>query len=195
MAAVVKAILLDEEARAGDTAPVTNDGHLREPILWTTSVLRALNAVPKPTVTDNSAYSSIPSMAGSLGEMDFQSPTVFNFFPADWQLQGTNMIAPEFALETSATIMGKLNLANNIVDNLIGKLAVDLSATSPLGVLASTSNDALLDELNKLFLHGQMSSQMRSTISSAISGISDPAQRVRMAVYLVITSTQYKIIH
>ena len=195
MAAVVKALLLDEEARAGDVAASTNDGYLREPILWTANVLRGLSAVPKPAVTDVSAYTSVSSVASSQGEMVFQSPTVFNFFPTDWTVQGTGMSGPEFALETSATIMQKLTLANSVVDNEVGKLMVDLSATSPLGVLASTSNGALLDELNKLFLHGQMSSAMRSTISSTLAGVTDPAQRVRMAVYLVITSTQYKVIH
>jgi hypothetical protein len=158
-------------------------------------VLRALNAVPKPTVTDESAYTAIDSFASSQQQRVFYSPTVFNYYPASYDLAGTGLNAPQFALETSATIMTKLTLASSVVNNWLGELAVDLSATSPMGKLATASNDLLLDELSKLFLNGTMPPEMRSTIETALSGISDPAQRVRTAVYLVITSSQYKVIH
>jgi len=195
MAAVIKAILLDPEARAGDVAPVENDGYLREPILWTANVLRALNAVPKASVTTNAAYTAIPSFSANQQEPALYQPSVFNFYPASFPLQDSSLNAPQFALETSATIMAKLTLASSAVNNLLGGLTVDLSATSPWGQLATASNDMLLDELNNLFLHGTMSTQMRSAIESALSGITDPAQRVRTAVYLVITSSDYKVIH
>jgi hypothetical protein len=45
-----------------------------------------------------------------------------------------------------------------------------------------------------MFMHGQMSADMRTQILKAISGLST-AQQVRVAVYLVITSSQYKIMH
>jgi hypothetical protein len=107
----------------------------------------------------------------------------------------TGLNAPQFALETTATIMQKLTLSSYIVNNLLGRLTVDLTATGPLGRMAVASNDVLLQELNNLFLHGQMSTQMRSTIANAIGGISDPAQRVRTAVYLIISSPQYRVVH
>jgi len=195
MAAVIKAILLDPEARAGDTETVENDGYLREPILWTTGVLRGLNAVPKPGVTDNSAYTAIDSFSAAMQEPVFYSPTVFNYYPANYDLGTTGLQAPQFALETSATIMTKLGLASAAVDNLLGRLMVDLSATGPLGQLATASNDLLLDELSKVFLHGLMPAQMRSSIEGALSGITDPAERVRVATYLVLTSSQYKVVH
>ena len=40
-----------------------------------------------------------------------------------------------------------------------------------------------------------MSSQMRTTIINHITTLTDPAQRVRVATYLIITSSQYKILH
>lgn len=195
LAATIKALLLDPEARAGDSATVANDGYLREPMLWVASVLRALHAVPKPGVTDNSAYTAIDSFASSQQENVFNPATVFNFYPAQYSLAGTGLQAPQFALETSATIMQKLTLASEMVDDEVGKLTIDLTDTSPLGVLAAASDATMLDELSRLFLHGTMSTQMRSTIETAIGGVPDPAQRVRMAVYLVITSSQYKVIH
>jgi uncharacterized protein (DUF1800 family) len=41
MKAVLTAILTDPEARDADTDPTTGGGHLREPILYFTSILRA----------------------------------------------------------------------------------------------------------------------------------------------------------
>ena len=195
MAAVVKALLLDPEARAGDTTESATDGYLREPILWTANILRALNAVPKPAYNDYTAYTAIDSFANSQGQRVFNSPTVFNFYPAEWTLMNTGLNAPQFALEDTATIMQKLTLSSNVVNNQLGRLMIDLTATGRLGTMAAASNDVLLQELSNLFLHGQMPTQMRTAIMNAITGINDPAQRVRTAVYLIISSPQYRVIH
>jgi hypothetical protein len=48
--------------------------------------------------------------------------------------------------------------------------------------------------LGTIFMHGQMPSDMRSEILSAIGGLGT-AQQVRVATYLVITSSQYKVMH
>ena len=42
MKAVINAILTDTEARAGDTSPSFDGGHLREPMLYMTDVMRGL---------------------------------------------------------------------------------------------------------------------------------------------------------
>ena len=47
--------------------------------------------------------------------------------------------------------------------------------------------------LNMLFMHGQMSSPMWTAIVNTITPLTDMGQRVRIAAYLVITSSQYKI--
>lgn len=195
MAAVIKAILFDSEARAGDSSPMASDGHLREPILWLTYVLRALGAAPRPGVTDNNAYDQLEYFTSGLSQIMFRPGSVFNFFPLDYQVPGTNLEGPEFGLETTATTMAKLSMADSIIFNYDGNLVVDLSATSPLGTLAASSNDALLDELSKLFFHGQMSTFTRTTILNSITPLTSEAQRARFAVYLVITSSEFKVEH
>ena len=100
--------------------------------------------------------------------------------------------------------MLQLSLADSIVNNKISSFKVDLSATSALGKLAATPGD-LVDTLSMLFMHSQMPANMRSTIVNAVTAITIPtsqsgaatayAQRVRVALYLVITSSQYKVIH
>jgi hypothetical protein len=48
--------------------------------------------------------------------------------------------------------------------------------------------------LGTIFMHGQMPADMRTEILSAINGLGT-AQQVRVATFLVITSSQYKVMH
>ncbi len=193
MGAVLTAILLDPEAREGDDGSVVEGaGHLREPILWLTAVMRGLEATK--STGDASSYQGIDNAAAQLSEPLLQAPSVFNYFPPSYQLPDTSTLAPEFSLENSAMIIDKLNIADQIISNTLGKEAVDLSSTGTLGQLAAVSADALLDRLSLVFLHGEMSADMRNVIKDELAGISDPAQQVRVAVYLVITSPQFKVI-
>ena len=191
MQAVLTAIFTDPEARAGDTSPQASDGHLREPILWLTAVMRGLGYV---NVNPNDYYQYLSGYTQALGELPYQSPAVFNFFPPGYVISGTTLNAPEFALENTGSVSDKLSLADKLVDNIITGFNVDLSATSPLGQLASVPAN-LVGGLNTLFMHSQLDAQTQAAIVAEVAGISDLAQRVRVATYLVITSSQYKILH
>ena len=191
MQAVIRAILEDTEARAGDTDPLYDGGHLREPILWITNFLRAVGF----TNTDpNGSYYNLSNQANNLSERPYRSPAVFNFFPPEYVVPQTTLNAPEFGLENTATAILRLSLANTLVFNKISGFNVDLSATSTLGQIAAPSPANLVDTLGTMFMHGQMPSDMRAEILNTISGLST-AQQVRVATYLVITSSQYKIMH
>ena len=193
MQAVLTAIFTDPEARAGDTAQQASDGHLREPILWTTDVMRGLGFV---NVDSNNYWQNLSVKTVALGEQPFGSPAVFNFFPPDYVIPGTSLNAPEFGLENTANVITRLTLANYIVVNQIGGFNVDLSATSPLGQIAASQGPAaLVNALSKLFLYGTMDSSTNAAITNEISTVTDPAQQVRLAVYLVITSPEYLILH
>jgi len=198
MKAVVRAILEDQEARAGDTNPNADGGHLREAMLWLPDVLRGLGAVNTSGTGD---YSSLSWSTSALGEQPYVAPSVFNFFPPEYLIPGTATNAPEFGQENTASVILRLSLADSVTHNWLTHFTVDLSATSPLGVLASRSGvvtvDAgnLVDELGLIFLHAQMPAAMRTAIVNQVAGISDIGQRVRVAVYLVITASQYKVEH
>jgi uncharacterized protein (DUF1800 family) len=191
MQAVIRAILEDPEARAGDTDATYDGGHLREPMLWMTNFMRAVGF----TNTDaNGSYFSLSNYSNNLSERPYRSGSVFNFFPPSYVIPQTTLTAPEFDLENSATAILRLSLADSFVNNKITSFNIDLSATSPLGQLAAASPGQMVDMLGTIFMHGQMPSDMRSEIISAIGGLST-AQQVRVATYLVITSSQYKIMH
>lgn len=189
--AVVRAILEDSEARAGDTDPTFDGGHLREPMLYLANVIRGLGFV---NTDPTSYYGTLSNYSGSLSERPYGSGSVFNFFPPSYLIPDSGVNAPEFALENTATAILRLTQANQLVYNQISGFSVDLSATSAYGMMASNPGN-LVDALGVVFMHAQMPANMRTAIVNHITTLTDPAQRVRVATYLVITSSQYKVMH
>jgi uncharacterized protein (DUF1800 family) len=137
MQAVIRAILEDPEARAGDTDPTYDGGHLREPMLWITNFLRAVGF----TNTDpNSSYFSLSNYSNNLSERPYRSGSVFNFFPPSYVIPQSTLNAPEFDLENTATAILRLSLADSLVNNKITGFSIDLSATSTLGQIAAANS-------------------------------------------------------
>ncbi len=192
MQAVIRAILTDQEARAGDTNASYNGGHLREPILFLTAMMRALNF----TNTDvNGSYASLSNYSSNLSERPYRANSVFNFFPPNYVIPGTTTVAPEFDIENTATATLRLSLADSIVNNKISSFTVDLSNTSTLGTMAANPT-TLVNYLSTLLMHSQMPANMSTEIINTITPITNNnAQRVRVAIYLIVTSSQYKVIH
>jgi uncharacterized protein (DUF1800 family) len=198
MKAVIQAILLDTEARAGDSSPSFDGGHLREPMLYLTDVIRGLGF----TNTDpNGYYSNLSNYSSPLSEKPYTSGAVFNFFPPNYVIPGTTINAPEFGIENTASAILRLTLADDLVNNKISGFNVDLSATSALGMMASATGNATTDSTNlvtalsTIFMHGQMPAQMQTDIVNHVATLSNIAERVRVATYLVITSSFYKVEH
>jgi uncharacterized protein (DUF1800 family) len=196
MQAVVRAILEDQEARAGDTNPAFDGGHLREPMLYMTDVLRGLGFSSTSPNGDNSMLNIYTS---PIGEIPYASSSVFNFFPPNYIIPDTTANSPEFSLENTGSAILRLTLADTVVYNKIDYFKGDLSATSALGITASKTGVAatdagnLVDSLGIIFMHGQMPAQMRTAIVNHVATLTNIPERVRVATYLVITSSQYKI--
>jgi hypothetical protein len=195
MAAVVKAILADVEAR-GDTPSDPNAGHLREPVLYITTVLRALGA------QSDGVY--LRSQISNMGQPIFTPPTVFNFYPPSYQLPGSTTLAPEFFIQNAATALARANFINQLVYG--GGAKADATVTGSTGTSVNLSAlvtpppqsaGALVDQLNTLLLHGSLSSDARGLIVSAVNAAptSDPLGQVKTAVYLLATSPQFQVEH
>jgi uncharacterized protein (DUF1800 family) len=204
MKAVLTAIIMDQEARAGDAQtgdqaesnPAVDGGHLREPLLWTVNLVRGLGATQ---TNPSDPYPFVAFMFGfvaNAGEAPFTQQSVFNYFPPEYVIPQTAINAPEFGIENTGTIIPRLTLANMIVHSNAPGLTIDLSATSTIGQQAADPAK-LADYLGMVFMHSQMPSDMRSELITAISAIpaTDLQSRAQVAVYLVVTSSQYKVIH
>ena len=206
MQAVIAAILLDADARASDTITSFDGGHLRESMLYMTNVMRGLgfknnDATAGNDVVANASYNSVGNYTTGLGQRPYSSASVFNFFSPQYVIPGSTTNAPEFGQENTATAILRLTLADNLVSNRISGFTVDLSATSALGIMASKTGNAatdsgnLVDALGTIFMHGQMPAAMRTPIVTHVATLTNIPQRVRVATYLVISASQYKIEH
>lgn len=218
MKEVVKAILLDPEAR-GDVKTDPFYGKLREPVQFTTNLFRTFNVrAAGGTGQSDGSFGVIGQgrTNGQVGDfigmsqVPFLSPTVFNFYPPDYVVPGTAMLGPEFALQTTGTAIQRANFMNRMCFSNIpipvatpdypSGTSLDFSDLQALAG-ADLTNGLLLDELNRRMLHSTMSDQMKSTISTAVTAVnvSNPPtaaqllQRARTAVYLVATSSQYQV--
>jgi len=201
--AVVQAILLDTEARSGDANPSPTDGHLREPLLYMTNVMRGLGYtfVGAGAGTGVEYYYTPGNYTSALSEKPYTSGSVFNFFPPNYVIPGTTTNAPEFGVENTAAAILRLTLADNLVYSKISDFSVDLSATSALGLAASATGNATTDSTNlanalsNIFMHGQMPAAMQTDIVNHVATLTNIPERVRVATYLVITSSYYKVEH
>jgi uncharacterized protein (DUF1800 family) len=204
--AVIKAILLDPEAR-GDVKTDPMYGKLREPVLYATNICRAFNVRSADGTMPSDGYLTGRSEFNGMSQVPFMSPTVFNFFPPTYVIPGTAMLGPEFAIMTTGTSIQRANFSNRFVfsnppiaggtTDAPNGTSLDYSELQSLAQADTTSN-LLLDELNKRLLHGTMTDTMKSTIMTAVNVIPTQTQenflqRARQAVYLVATSSQFQV--
>jgi uncharacterized protein (DUF1800 family) len=196
MKAVVKAILLDPEAR-GDIKTDPTYGHLRHPALFITGVLRAFNARSAGGGGPSDGY--LNPQAAAMGMDLFRPPSVFSYFSPGTVVAGTQGVrGPEFGLFTTSTALRRANFVNTIVFSTIPVGANSPSGTSldlsPLQALAAEP-DQLVESLNVLMMHGTMSAAMRDSIIQAVSAVpaANTLKRARTALYLVATSSQYQV--
>jgi uncharacterized protein (DUF1800 family) len=190
MKAVITAILLDSEARRGDdpTTAIGTDGHLQEPILYIAGLLRAFGAV--------SDGSGPVNQASSMSQNPLFSPSVFNFFSPSYVIPETTLTGPEFQILTTATSLNRVNFVNSFVFGSLGSGTTVSFAN--YGTQASNPSQ-LLDSLNTLMLHGTMSSDMKTSILTAMqavpAGPNQGLQEAQAAIYLIGTSSQYQVQH
>ncbi len=200
MQALIAAVLLDPEARQGDDPTMENpqDGHLREPVLFVTNVLRAFHGTTDPNNT-------LVYLALDMGgEFLFNSGSVFNFFSplynipaADFTTPPASLLSgPEFQIFTSASSLARVNDIEGVLfsTTFSGNTQIDLSAYASI---AGNDNDlgTMVDAMNLQLLHGTMIGPMRAAILAAVSAVpnSDPLGRARTAVHLIVSSSQYQI--
>ncbi|MGA3091549.1 MAG: DUF1800 family protein [Terriglobales bacterium] len=188
MQAVISAILLDPEARRGDdpTQVQASDGHLREPLLHMLEALRAVNATTGGTNLNN--------YASQMLQAPFLSPSVFNFYPPNYQVPGTALLGPEFDILNANTAMSRINFINDLIYGTVGPdTTTDISQY--VNVAGNVSN--LLALVNTNMMHGQMPADMSSTLSATLSSAAFTSNTsvAQAALYLVASSSQYQMEH
>ncbi|HSS19553.1 MAG TPA: DUF1800 domain-containing protein [Pyrinomonadaceae bacterium] len=211
MKAVVQAILLDPEAR-GDVKTAANYGKLREPAQYINGFLRAFNvkSFDKLSTSDGVLGNrSTTDFTGTLDQPIFLPNTVFSYYQPGYEVPGTGILGPAFGILSTSTTLRRANDINSLVYSGVSANSSPTAASPdrPRGTSIDTANlEALAanpgdvaDALNPLLFHGTMSSQMRTSIITAMNAINDAnvttrnQKRARVAVYLAATSSQYDI--
>jgi uncharacterized protein (DUF1800 family) len=198
LAATVAAVLLDTEAR-GDSA-VRSAGKLREPVHMMAGVLRSLNG---KTDGDPMGYWWGENMRQHL----FRAGSVFNFYPPDYPVAGTDLVGPTFGIHSANAALERLNFLtyllewngstpNAEVPNAVGTKA-DLSAFE----VDAADAAKLVDRLSALALGRKLGTAPRDKVIAAVSwwtpstdATNWKANRVKTAAFLVFGSPDYQVL-
>jgi hypothetical protein len=184
LAAVVKAILLDPEARAGDTTPQSDDGYVQDMVDFQIFVMSALQITQQD---DQPSY--LPS---ELGESWFNPGSVFGYFFPTYMVPGTSINSPEFQLLSTYTIVQRSELLWSIVsekqpgfNNTDNTWLYNTFKTVP----------AMTEALNHMLYHGTMSQQEQNIIVNTAAGAPDQNTALKYAVFLALNGDQYTVAH
>jgi len=198
LAAVVRAILLDNEAR---NPPAGATGKLREPVLRVAHWMRSFGAT-SATGQYMMAYELDNQFQRALS-----APSVFGYFrpgfvPPNTAFSAGNITVPELQIVNESTTALWVNLAMNMAGNGLGwnGTAADVSSTlDPLVALAASGNvDGLIDRINLLLFDGRMSSALRQNLLDAVTSVvgnttASHLNRARVALFLALASPEYLV--
>ncbi|HYA35698.1 MAG TPA: DUF1800 family protein [Candidatus Binataceae bacterium] len=188
--AVVLAILLDPEARAADdpnAAPnpvITNGGHLREPVLFATGILRALGGYvgePNP----------LADVITPMGQDLLRPASVFNYYTPFYRIPDGTLAGPEFQILTPSTAI----LRVNFVDEILGAHRADLMLNLAPFVALSGNTSTLIQAVDNALTGRRMPSSISASIQTAINASKDADTRARNALYLAASSGFYQVEH
>jgi len=198
MKAVVKAILLDSEARAGDNLATSrnDDGKFREPFLHQTAGWRGIGCNRVPA---NNWGPILPQ-----GQRPFNAESVFSYYAPTDRAPGSNLLAPEQKLVNASELTGRLNLVNGTRwDHLAQQNNLKVLTNAGCGIDAvvraySASPRAFNDLLSERFFRGAMPPTLRSNVEQLIKqpqwDTKDPAEGTLRMLDYALTSPYYGVI-
>lgn len=217
LAAVIRAVLMDPEARA---APSGSFGKLREPVLRATALWRGLDTPPGQPQTGTNAgniQSSLGFTNSDFGQRPYSANTVFNFYEPDYQQPGAiataNLYSPEFQILNESTVT---RMNNTLRDRITGSNYYSVTGVAsctdltrpcvpldPYVQMIQTANATtygqLVDELNIRVMGGSMSTAMRTvlvnmlTAAGATTTNAQRTERVREVLRVIIASPEFAV--
>jgi len=212
LAAVVRAVLLDTEARAMSAVGSASFGKLREPVIRVTNWIRAFNATSQQgnwLITSTGANTS-------LGQSPLTSASVFNFWrpgfvpPASTELGSRSLLAPEFQIVDEVTSASYINAMQTWVDAGIGSTPPggsgrDVFSAYTAELALADTPISLVNRMNTLLFYGQMSPTLQGRVLAAITAVAIPAtgtqaqidaarlNRVKTAVFFSMIAPEYLV--
>lgn len=199
LAAVVKAILLDEEARLPASLQPDYYGKVKEPIVRGIQIYRALGLSAPEHISmqyPNYVFNQAP----------LSSPSVFNFFSPTYAPVGSirdqGLVAPELEIITDNFLIRNSNFAamwtiyaptpQDAVSKDRRPMSIDFARFIPQLVDPAK----FIDNMALLLLAGEMSSEMHNAIlayDALARTYIDDEKRAREIVYLITSSPQFAV--
>ncbi len=204
MKAVIRAVLLDPEAR--NPGATNTSGKLREPVIRFVHWMRAFNAR-----SQNGQFllggTSDPS--SQLAQTPMSAPSVFNFFrpgfiPPNSKIGALGLVSPESQITSETSVAGYLNFMRSTIQNGVGTQTNGIRDILPdytQEIALANDADKLIDRVSLLLTAGGMSANTRAQIRTAINSVAirtlaadaetDRRNRVYLAIYLTMASPEY----
>jgi len=214
--AVVKAILLDTEARtlpSAGTDAYNGYGRLREPVMrlvqWARTFNAKSNAASDAKVNYQPTNSRLPTGPWQVGDLSddfyglgqspFRSPSVFNFYrpgyvPPQGELAKKGIPAPEFQICNEVTVAKYLNLLYGAIDTGRNDVVADYSADYALAKDASK----LVDRYALLLAANGLSDSTKKAISDAVATqVADTDAnclvRIKATIFMIMATPEYMV--
>lgn len=207
MKAMIRAILLDDEARNALTAQSNGYGKLREPVIRLANWARAFNG------TSPSTRYAIGDTNSGLAQTPLRSPSVFNFYRPGYVPPNTNastngMVVPEMQVTHETSVATYINFMQGVVQSgpssSSGQAADRVTADYAAEIALADNPAQLVDRINLLLLANGMKANTKTQIINAISTIAISStnatnaaaarkNRVYLAIFLAMASPDYLV--
>lgn len=192
--AVVRAILLDREARNAPTLP--SQGKLREPVVRLVQWARTFAAT---SASDTWGAGDTSDPATRLAQSPMHARSVFNFFrpdfvPANAILPQQGLVAPEMQITHEASVLAYLNLMQYVIREGADDIRADYSREIALAADAGQ----LVERCNLLLAGGQLSAATVAIVRNAVATMpaastAEKFNRVCAAVFMTMVAPEYLV--
>lgn len=191
---LVKAILLDPEARAGDNPAlqIARNGKIKEPILVHTNLLRALGCTSAVQMRngDNSVVYQV------WNQNPYNAPNVFGYFSPNHLAPESLVPAPEQKLITSDEVRRRASdltyRMSQTTDFTNSGCEVDLFVKA-----AATSEDALIALISERFFKGAMPTPLRQGAKNLLTqdlANQTPLRKFTDLMQILISTPTYGVV-
>jgi len=184
---MVKAILLDPEARDLSMMNKPGQGKVREPVLRLSALLRAFHAT---SASGGHLIGNTNQAARELNQAPYYASSVFNFYrpgytPPGSQTAAAGMVSPEMQITTETSMAGYANFMRDIIWAGLGDytpqprlgmhpadVKLDYEADEQSATLKLTDHPAeLVTLIDRRLMYGTMSPLLRQEIIGAMASI------------------------
>ena len=207
---VLRAILLDGEARTAPAAGDATFGKPREPLLRIAHLWRAYEAryVPPASGALRFRAGSTADLALSIAQDSQRAPSVFNFFEPDYRIPASDgsqgVYAPELQIVNESTFTTGHNQSDALLWNYASTSAPAANTNAPvlditrLVQLAEAGDDAAMVQDVNLLLHGgSLPAASAATLTRMLGSLRaqgrGASERARSLLLVALLSPDYAV--